>query len=371
MHRVIRIACLTLLLVTPTASADVVMYSWSGRVEAIGANPWGLLGDGSALTADGTPFRVRALVASDAVDRVNGTLNPNYAEFSPILLLSIGGELTPVANPILSFSDDSFGSFDSITVQTSATRQVTTLSMSSNVRVPISAFALSNAAAPDLPPVFADTTPVQFGGTGAPSLLTIPDNATVTGRLQICGESPTPVSWTSTSTGSAGEIEVSLANLVDPVLNPADYEMQGPDFAAGPLCSTTPQIDYATGSDWNATLSAPVGALLVYAKFWRGAAGGVDPVTYQFDAPFTIVSGFAQASVGNGNTLLTLPGSTYHDGILRFAGPIASLAVETNSTSHSYQAMTLAVPEPDAAAGAVTALACLVARAGRSTRRTR
>lgn len=354
----ILVACVTRLLVAQAAHADVVMYSWSGRVQAVGANPWNLL-------ENGTPFRARALVAPDAVD-LDGALNPDFARFRPILLLSIGGELTPVTNPEITFSDDDFGTLDSITLHTSATRLGTTLSMSSNMRIPITSFALSDAPAPDLPPIFADTTPVQLGGAGTQSLLTFPDNATVTGRLQICGESPTPVSWTSTSTGSAGEIEVALANLGEPVLNPANYELQGPDFAAGPLCSTTPQIDYATGSDWSATLSAPVGALRVYAKFWRGTAGGVDPVTYQFDAPFTIESGFAQASVGNGNTLLMLPTSTFHDGILRFDGPIASLSVETNSTSNSQQAMTLAVPEPDAAAGVVAAMACLVAMARRA-----
>lgn len=359
------------LLVAPAASADGVRYSWSGRVEAVGANPWGLLGDGSALTADGTPFRVRAFVASDAVERANGTLNASYAEFRPILLLSIGDELTPVTNPILSFSDDSFGTLDEIMLQASATRLATTLSMTSGVRIPITSFALANVPAPDPPPVFADTTPIQFGGAVSASLLTIPDNATVTGSLQICGESPTPASWTSDSTGDLGGVEVTLANLSGANLNPGDYEMQGPYFAAAPLCSTTPLLDYATGSDWSATFSAPVGELLVYAKFWRGSGGGVDPVTYQFDAPFTIASGFLEASVGNGNTLLTLGGASFHDGILRFQGPISSLSVVTNSSSNAQQGMTFAVPEPGAAAGAIAALAGLAARAGRSLRRAR
>jgi hypothetical protein len=364
LRRAVALAGLASALAAAPASADFVFYSWSGRVEpAMGAdNPWGLLGDGLAVTADGTPYKARALVASDAAD-IDGSLNPNFARFAPILLLEIGDDIAAVSNAQLSMSDDAFGTLDSISLGANTELFGTTLSMSMNIRVPIVTFALSDAPAPDLPPVFADTFPVQFGGAGTPDLLTIPDNATVTGRLQTCSDAPIPVSWTSTTTGTAGDITVTLEGLLEPDLSPGDYEFQGADFAAGPLCSTTRQLEYLVASDWTATLEDPVGALLVYAKFWRGAGAGVDPVTYQFDEPFTIVSGFAAASVGEGNTVLSLPGPAFHDGILRFDGPISHVGVESNATTPAYQVMALAVevPEPGAAAAAFAALATLFA----------
>jgi len=353
------------------AGADFVFYSWSGRVEpAIGAaNPWGLLGDSSAVTFDGTPYKARALVSTDAPD-LDASLNPDFARFAPILLLQIGDEIATVGSPQLRFLDDDFGSFDAISLSTTAEILGTPLSMSTDIRIPIGSFALSDAPAPDLPPVFANASPVQFGGAGTSQLLTLPDNATVTGRLQICGDDPIPVSWDSTTTGTAGDVAVTIEGLLSPDLSPGDYEFQGADFAAGPLCSTTLQLEYIVASDWTATFEQPVGALLVYAKFWRGVGSGVDPVTYRFDAPFTILSGFANASVGEGDTLLSLPGSGFHDGILRFDGPISRLAVDSNAVTPASQVMTLAVevPEPGAAATAFAALATLF---GVSRRRAR
>lgn len=374
-RRPIAVASLLLLLLFPlgpaaaTAGADFIFYSWSGRVEpAIGAaNPWALLGDRSAATADGTPFKARALVATDAAD-LDGSLNPNFARFAPILLLQIGDRIARVSNSQLSMSDDTFGTLDSISLGTTAELFDTPLSMSMNIRVPIGTYALSDAPAPDLPPIFADTFPVQFGGAVTASLVTIPDNATVTGRLQTCGDTPTPVSWTSTTSGAAGDIAVAIEGLLQPNLSPGDYELQGDSFAAGPLCSTTLQLEYLVGSDWTATLSEPVGALLVYAKFWRGPGSGVNPATYRFDAPFTIVSGLAEADVSEGNTVLSLHGSAFHDGILRFDGPISSLAVDSNAVTPANQIMTLAVTAPEPG-GAVTALAALVALATLGRRR--
>ena len=184
-------------------------------------------------------------------------------------------------------------------------------------------------------------------------------------ELDICGDEPIPVSWISTVGGSAGDITVTIEGLLNPSLHlgSSEFRFQGPDFAAGPLCSTSGQLSYQFGSDWTATLEEPVRALLVYAKVWRGPYGDFHPVTYRFDAPFTIASGLTQASVSEDDTLLSLPVSVFHDGILRFDGPISSLGVDTNITGGGSQRMTLAVetPEPGAAATALAALATLIA----------
>jgi hypothetical protein len=362
LHRAVALAAIASGLAASPAGADFIFYSWSGRVEpANGAgNPWGILGDGSALTADGTPYKVRALVATDAED-LDGTLNPDFARFAPTLLLQIGNEIAGTSNAQLRISDQLFPTQDAISLSTTVELIGIPLAMVADIRLPNESFALSDEPAPDPPPTFFDSLPLLLGGASTQDLLTIPDNATVTGRLQICGDETIPVSWDSTTTGTAGDIAVTIEGLLSPDLSPGDFEFQGADFAASPLCSTTLQLEYLVASDWTATLEQPVAALLVYAKFWRGPGSGADPVAYRFDAPFTIESGFTQASVSEGNTVLSVPGSAFHDGILRFDGPIASLGVDSNATLAAAQVMTLAVeaPEPGAAATVLAALATL------------
>jgi hypothetical protein len=346
-----------------SAAADVVEYSWSGRVEPIGANPWGLSGDGSAVTPnDGTFFTLDGFVDRSAVD-LDGTQNPDYAEFAPeTVTLTIGGQLAAVSSAKFALADDEFeGEFDAVEFQAQVELSGVAMSFVAEVRLAASTFDLLSPAAPDLPPSFADTLPIQFGGAGngGNSLVTIPNNSTVTGLLQICPATPSvaAVDWTTPIAGVANGIDVSVANLGSPFLN--RFPLTSADFAAALLCSTVQMIDYETGSDWALTLSQPADALLVYAKFWRGMGGDFDTVTYQFDAPFTIVSGLTNASVSNGGTLLSLPASEYHDGILRFEGPISGLSVDTNSTTTNHQALTFAVvPEPGGAA--VTSLAALL-----------
>jgi hypothetical protein len=88
--------------------------------------------------------------------------------------------------------------------------------------------------------------------------------------------------------------------------------------------------------------------LLLYAAAWRGnAEGEVDLVTYTFSQPFTIESGMtAGTSAGNTLTIADLP-NNYGRGILRFPGPITSLAVESNSPSSNLQGLTFGIiPEP-------------------------
>ncbi len=102
--------------------------------------------------------------------------------------------------------------------------------------------------------------------------------------------------------------------------------------------------------------------MLLYAKSWRGAGAGIAPVTYRFDAPFTILGGFDEAAVSEGGTVLSLPGAGFHDGLLFFGGPLTALGVEANATAVESHAMTLAVvPEPAAVAASLASLATLIA----------
>lgn len=330
--------------------ADLIAYTWSGTVRPVGENPWGLV-------ETGAPFALRVFIPPDAID-TDGAGNPGHAQFTPeLVVLDIADETAVVTNATMRFSDDDFGTLDILTLLAQAELFDTPRDLVASVRLPLSTFTLATPAAPDPPPVFDGTTPAQFGASANSHLSTSPADATVSGRLEQCGETPLRAGWRLPTSGNLGDVDVTLTGFTASALN-YDFEVQGPDFAAAPLCSTAPTIEYSAESDWSASLSAPVDTLLVYAVFWRASGG--DPVTHQFDAPFTITSGFGEALVENGGTRLSLPATTpFHSGILRFDGPISSLSVDTNSTTFSRQVMTLAVPEPSGGSASLAIFALL------------
>lgn len=152
-----------------------------------------------------------------------------------------------------------------------------------------------------------------------------------------------PVVWDeiAVTEGQLGNSTVNMLNVSSPGLNV--FDLSGPDFAAAPLSPNQVVLDCDTLSDWTATFDPPVENLLLYIKFWRGSNGGPDPVTYQFDQPFTVLSGLGGTAVSNGNTLLSVPGGIFADGIIQFAGPVGSLSVQTNSDSGNDQSLTFGV----------------------------
>lgn len=160
-----------------------------------------------------------------------------------------------------------------------------------------------------------------------------------------------PVVWDeiAVTEGQLGDSTVNMLNVSGPSFFIDD--LTGPDYAAAPLSPNTVTFDYDALSDWTATFDPPVENLLLYLVNWRGVAGGPDPVTYQFDQPFTVLSGLGGTSVSNGNTVLSVPGDVFGDGIVRFTGPVSSLSVLTNSVSSSQQSLTFGIlpPVPPAA----------------------
>ena len=149
-----------------------------------------------------------------------------------------------------------------------------------------------------------------------------------------------PVDWNDATVtpGDLDGITVTLTGFL--VLGPDVQNLSGPDYSAAPLSASTEVAEYETGSDWTATFSEPVENLLLYIVFWRGVAGGENPVTYSFNHPFTVLSGLSNSTVSNGDTVLSIPDNVFEDGIIQFDGPITSLTVDTNSDSGNNQGLT-------------------------------
>lgn len=154
-----------------------------------------------------------------------------------------------------------------------------------------------------------------------------------------------PVEWDNSTEGTFARSTVELFNISGPSLVTRD--LSGPDYAAAPLSPDTVIVSYDVLSDWTATFDPPVENLLLYLLGWRGVAGGPDPVTYQFDQPFTVLSGLGGVTVSNGNTVLSIPGSIFADGIIQFAGPVSSLSILTDGDNNSAQDLTFGVLSSD------------------------
>jgi hypothetical protein len=150
------------------------------------------------------------------------------------------------------------------------------------------------------------------------------------------------VNWTSTAGGTLGASTVTVTGFTTGA-QILTYDLADPlYYSAAPLSTAEPCMDHHCNDDWTASFSPPVTGLTWYGKYTRGnGATGLPTVDYTFNHPFTILSGFASATV-SGNTL-TLPTSNpnFHFGILQFSGSISTLMCDTSATGGSYQAMTI------------------------------
>jgi hypothetical protein len=155
---------------------------------------------------------------------------------------------------------------------------------------------------------------------------------------------------TSTAQGNLNGITVDVTNVGSPGDGAAIqfYDLSGPGFAPHQLSSSQETLDYAFNENWTATFSAPVTDLFLYCKFWRGPNNGptADPPNflYEFDQPFTILTGFGNSSIV-GNTL-QVPSDIFQDGILKFSGAISSVGLlSNNANSASRQVLTFGVED--------------------------
>lgn len=152
---------------------------------------------------------------------------------------------------------------------------------------------------------------------------------------------------TSTAQGALGGVTVEVSDVGVPSLGPviAVWDLSLPVYDPYGLSASQEVLDYSFDQNWTATFGSPVANLMLYCRAWRGANNGsIDPPTfdYEFDQPFTILTGFDDAIV-SGNTL-QLPSDVFHDGILLFPGPVTSVSVlSNNANSSSRQLLTFAV----------------------------
>jgi hypothetical protein len=167
------------------ARASPIQYAWTGFIEpgsSAPSNPWGLAGDGSAVTQDdGTPLSIEIVVDENAPD--GDTDEPGVALFQPSSArILIGGSEAEILNLTLGFfDDDATFVFDLIQAQGQLRLNGTTLSFGAAARLPIGTFDQGPGFV-DLPPLFAAVNPIQFGGFGG-DVTTYPANAPVSAVL--------------------------------------------------------------------------------------------------------------------------------------------------------------------------------------------
>jgi hypothetical protein len=170
----------------------------------------------------------------------------------------------------------------------------------------------------------------------------------------------TPVDWSSGTSGSSGEVSVTLSSISFPFpWRRTDFDASGPGFAPAPLPLQTEFVEYGAESSWTATFSQPVEGLLLYVGWWRGnyyAQFPTEPPTpYTFNRPFTILSGLERV-IRNGDTLIFPDDSPlgdppgFHSGIIQFSEAVSSVSVYNSLGSSGYlggQLMTFAIPVPE------------------------
>jgi uncharacterized repeat protein (TIGR01451 family) len=156
--------------------------------------------------------------------------------------------------------------------------------------------------------------------------------------------------YSSATTGDLNGTAFTLTGFRGGFLH--EHDLSGGDFQGaagpGPGSALQPIVDFSVKSSWSISLSAPVPVLYVYVVFWRGNSANAptdDPapnVEYTLDHPFTIVSGMTNVTVSD--NIISAPQIGFHSGILKFTN-ISSLALGTNATGDSFQAVTFRVAE--------------------------
>ena len=94
-----------------------------------------------------------------------------------------------------------------------------------------------------------------------------------------------------------------------------DFSLSTSDFSAAPISPNPPILEIDAEENWTVTFDSPIPNLRLYCKFFRTNL-------YEFDQPFTILSGGTNFTNPNGNQLNTV---MFSDGIIEFTNPITTL----------------------------------------------
>ncbi len=182
------------------------------------------------------------------------------------------------------------------------------------------------------------------------------------GSIGVAQAQVTPMDWHTTASGSLGSVDVSFTGLSSTFLAiHSGVSLDSTDYSAAPL-SNVEVLEYGYNNEWSATFSQPVTGLLLYGRAWRGAwsAGDDLPVEYTFDRPFSILSGFSNATVSGTTLILDDDVVLSHDGILQFPDTFNALSVSVvNAFNESGQDMTFAIPVPEPSSLVLASLALL------------
>jgi len=146
------------------------------------------------------------------------------------------------------------------------------------------------------------------------------------------------MSWSAGTSG--GTLANSTVVVSIPGAQISTSNLSTTDFWGAPLSTAQSCVDYNCDTVWSATFTPPLEDLLWYGSFIRGSGANNTglPVGYTFNQPFVILSGFSQGTISG--TTLTLPGTGFHDGILKFTSPVASLICTNNATKNGRQLAT-------------------------------
>jgi len=158
---------------------------------------------------------------------------------------------------------------------------------------------------------------------------------TVFFSLPVAAQTAPGVTWNTFGASASGDLLGTTVTLTPGSGGTSAFitDLTGSDFAAAPLTTTTKTASYNSNASLTVGFSQPVSNLLLYTVFWRGTQAGSDPVVYTFGQPFTVLSGLGSGTVSAGNTVLTVPGTGFHNGILQFTGPVTSLSITSNASS--------------------------------------
>ena len=164
-----------------------------------------------------------------------------------------------------------------------------------------------------------------------------------TAHADAIGSSITSINnGNGTASGQLDGTSFTLSNLGAPrlLLLNLDLSAGNPDYDAEPLSNSETMLSYSADSDVAFSAAAPIDDFLLYGLSWSIGS-------YEFDQSFTIVDGFADATIDS--NILKI--SSVSNGILLFDGPVSTFNLDatTDDTGNNVTKFGV-VPEPSSLA---------------------